>query len=224
MTGSVTYLGNLGDRLTPENARSAAVLATLAAQRDWLTGPEVGLQKDSCILSARLTIEVARYFGLPKVRPLAVSAAVFNAPGFEEYEAWHNSPPETRGPMGLKGEDSWAVGIEGSDLNVFTRGDKGGRWNGHLMVQAQDLFFDFSLDQFSRPEKGMAVDVGLFPVQDIWTEHGVAVYRRHDGVAVVYRSLDGAKGYTNAPDWRMSKWWHRHVVGQLINRMKEQLA
>lgn len=207
--------------MTPENDRSLLVMSKLCELRDWLTDEEgeIGMSRDSCIASTRMVMEVARYFALPRIMPIAVSTAVFNRLAFEEYQAWHSLSPEEQAvtPMQLVIDESWAVGIEGDDTNT------GGRWNGHLIAQIQDLFVDFSLDQFSRPEHDMATTAAIFPIQNIWYEHGVAVYQREDGVAVVYRHMENAQNYRNAPDWTNFQRW-RPVMGRLIKKLKEELA
>lgn len=214
------------ESMTPENARSIRIMVELCRLRDWLTDPEgeVGLSKDSCIVSVRMVQEVGRYFGLPAIRPVPVQAAVYNPLGFAQYRAWHQLPDEEKEttPFKMEGE-AYAVGISGTDGDVMG-GEVGGRWNGHLIAQIQEVFVDFSLDQFSRPAKGMEVKAGIFPVQDIWRRHGIAIYRRDDGVAITYKRMDDALGFRRAPDWQNFQARYRPIMGKLINKLKENLA
>lgn len=219
-------LGNMAGALTPENARSAAIMAELCLLRPWVTDPEgpVGLGVDSCIASTRIVMEVARYFGLPAVKPVAVSAAAFNAEGFRQYQEWHATPEAERGPYGLQGDEAWAVGINGDDEDKIEGvGHVGGNWSGHLIGRMEDIFIDFSLDQFTRPQRNMQFGATIFPVQSIWEEHDIAIYKRSDGQAIVYRLIPNAVGYQRAPDWIH---WRRYkpVVGMLITRIKEALG
>lgn len=213
----------LMNHLNYDNARSVNVLVNLCHQREWAI-EHFGMSRDSCILSTRVVLEVSRYFGLPHARPVPVSAAVFNGPGFERYQEWHALPPEERPGIPLDlGEDGYAVGIDGDDLDTITpRGPAGGRWNGHLIAQVGDLLCDWSLDQFNRPERGMPTNASVFPVDQIWNQHGVSIHRRkEDGSAVVYRSMGNARGYTRAPDWRAPR--IKRLIGPIINRLKEEL-
>lgn len=218
-------LGNLVTELTPANTRTAAIMALLCAERGPLV-ESLGMQRDNCILSTRVVLEVARYFGLPGGRPVMVDCAAFNAAGFAQYQAWHEADPATREPSPRIDDPGWSVVVSGDGHdNMRPRdGAEGGRWNGHLIAMVNGFFVDWSLDQFSRPAKDMPFTAMVFPIQPWWATDGVNVFRRADGCAVIYRRMEGPKVYTGAPDWRHWKEWHRDVVAALITKIKESLA
>lgn len=163
---------------------------------------------DSCVATTRITIDVFRYFGIP-AEPVAVQVVVFNEEAMELVRAgasaldvreavFARSAAEPGGP--------WTLGVG------VPQGDgEGGR---HVAVWLPDqrMVADFSLDQASRPHKGLELTPLLFPVQ----AESSTLPEGFTFPAVISQQGGGAAylEYRVVPDWfRHSPNWRRTSTG-----------
>lgn len=153
-----------------------------------------GIRRDSCILGTRLAREVLAYFGLPATA-VPVRFAVFNPAAWALLEANDGALPD---PLP---DGAWSVGVAASGVHGP------GRWDGHLVLRvdvAEPLLLDVTIDQASRPERGIVLDE---PVVAPWPDRLAA-----DGGPFVF--VDGADNrlaYEVIEDtlWRRSPDWTR---------------
>jgi len=102
---------------------------------------------DSCVLSTAVTIELCKKLGIKGVEPLSCTVVAYN--------------PELTEKMKEKGrfiteqdefnDAEYSVGV--GFIEGKHNGLKG--WGGHLIAVGKDFLVDLSLDQASRPERGM---------------------------------------------------------------------
>lgn len=101
----------------------------------------------SCLMSTRVFIAAARYFGI-FAKPVPVTVAHLNHAMVQAMDA--DLPKDEYPP------EAWSVGVAGTGR--FGRyGDPKG-WDGHMIAVADGALIDPSADQFSRPEKGMPLE------------------------------------------------------------------
>ncbi len=97
----------------------------------------------SCVASSRVTVEVLRYFGIA-AQPKGVTAYIQNA----AYLALEDRA-KTMSEADLLASGAWGVGVTEHVV----------AW-----VPAHDAFIDLSLDQASRPHKGLPLEPSVFPL------------------------------------------------------------
>jgi hypothetical protein len=160
-------------------------------------------REDSCIASTRVLIDVLDYFGVV-ARPVPMRVLAFNAEAY----------PLFTGGVGVADwpDSAWSVGIAASGKH------KPGRWDGHLVAFTSTHLLDASLDQMSRPARGIKLTGGAFRLP---SEHDSAVlqWQRTDGVVLIYERIED--NY-----WRRSGNWSRrtrairHTIGTSIRELK----
>jgi hypothetical protein len=166
---------------------------------------------DSCIATTRVTIDVLAYFGYTG-QPLAVKTAVFNQ------HAWrllHAGVPVSEWPP-----EAHSIGIGGAGQH------RPGRWDGHLVAVTTTHMIDGSLDQMSRPARGIILPgPGVFeiPAGRRGASPGTLTFRRGDGTVIMYEPI---------PDdlWRRSVNWSaktpdiRRAIGTAIRTLQANLG
>lgn len=166
---------------------------------------------DSCVASTWVLTEVLSYFGYTS-EPLPVVALVFNEKGFEM--ASQGVPP-SEWP-----DDAWSVGVEGTGVReLATR-----RWDGHLVALVNgNWLIDPSLDQFSRPQRGMATNPAVLDAAEWTVRTKMWCWRRADGVVIGYRLMEKPGAWRDAPDWGKKREL-RIVAAAAIKRLKAPVA
>lgn len=163
-------------------------------------------RRDLCILATRVAIEVAAYFGID-AKPVPVKVIVYNA-AFARHVAVNFEDVEDRGSPSTWGDNSWSVGVG------MGRPHEPGRWDGHLIAVAGDVFGDYSIQQVERPQyniqTGPAV-VGPY-TPPMWKAENAT------GTVIEYSRIE-AKEWRNAPDWKDAA-RRRPVVGKLIRELR----
>jgi hypothetical protein len=154
---------------------------------------------DCCIATARTVIRVLRYYGFD-AQPLAVRAMIFNpiyAAAFDNGTARTQDDADWKEWMDSVG--AWSVGVGYPD------GTPG--FGGHLvaLVSTSSVFFiDASLDQASRPAKGIVLPESIFiPVtREFLITPGEQLVFRHDtGMLLVYERIVN-ESFRSSPDWK----------------------
>lgn len=101
----------------------------------------------SCIASTAITIEVLRLHGISAV-PFPCKVLVFNAPFVQRIEREDRFPDAAETIVWTTGTDLWSVGLG------FSRPHE--QHVGHYVALAEGRYLiDASIDQASRPEKGI---------------------------------------------------------------------
>lgn len=146
--------------MTHETASTAAsTLAILEAARE-IVRPTVleYFSADSCIATTRITIDVLSYFGIA-AKPLAVETLIFNAEAMERIREGVAFDDLRREVDSLSLEQiggPWTLGL-GFAKSATDAGRHMIAW-----IPGLALGLDFSLDQASRPHKGMKFDPAIF--------------------------------------------------------------
>jgi hypothetical protein len=172
----------------------------------------------SCIASTRVALNVLEYFGY-KGKPVALSIAAFNSAGWKLVTAdpqistseW---PPE-----------AWSVGVAGTGKFDPVNDD----WDGHLVAlidsrneKDTQLIVDTSLDQLSRPQRGIELEANVFPVPRPWG--GVEmVYTSTDPDLVLTFKVSNTPGqWRTARDWTQRRNLVRQVTASSIKRLRAE--
>lgn len=164
-------------------------------------------RRDACIFATRVALEVAVFFGVD-ARPLPVQVLLAN-------EAFSKHLDE-----GDQDVRKWAD-IDGSHSVGIGFGYLPGQvpfnsWNGHLILAADGVFGDFSIQQAERPEKGIVTGpavVGPLPDRLNWTLVGP------NGTSLHYRRIED-RDYRHSPDWRLAH-RRRRICALLIRALQE---
>ena len=160
---------------------------------------------DSCIASTRVLIGVLDYFGYAS-EPLPCTAVVWNAAGYEATDA---EIPVDQWPP-----DAHSVGVVGTGA---ARAPK--RWDGHLVAMVEDRWLiDASLDQFSRPQKGIVTTPLVIDAVDWDDRTKMHVWRRGDGIVIGYQLMPNPGAWRSSPDWRGER--HQRIIGGVIRQIR----
>lgn len=153
-------------------------------------------RKDSCIASTRIGVEFLRAFGY-SARPVPVKQTILNGPMKETIDRKLDEPLE----------GSYILAIEGTDH----MGEDGG-WDGHLIFTIEDNLVDLSLDQATRPHKGIFLEPLVGKLHDEWPKEPVGFQLGE--IFVGYQLLEG-QNFRKAGDWNRRQRWSP-IVGKLI--------
>ena len=163
-------------------------------------------QSDTCICSSKILVGVAHAMGVPAVVQ-SVRCDVYNPVMTRWFEAkdWSKPDDPSEGQR-LKDAGGHVLVVGADDLTraerKANRKKKPGAWNGHLVVVvAGNLLVDMTFDQFSRPERDVAID-DLFCGP--WHPQRGTSATRPDGVSVWYQPRGSKEGrdYKTFPSWR----------------------
>lgn len=170
-----------------------------------------GWNNRSCIATTRVLIPVFTYFGVT-ARPLPVSVAVWNPAAWEMFVAQQ--------PFDTWPDDAWSVGIDGS-------GDptKEGGWDGHLVALVEiggwQWLADGSLDQLSRPAKGIELEPVALRLTEGW-DGAPQSYIAKNGLRLVYREMRAEGEWRQANDWKGRKSMFSRTSGAVIRRLRTE--
>jgi hypothetical protein len=170
---------------------------------------------DSCIASTAVALDTLAVFGIG-ARPLNTEAQILNAPLVARLDAGEALPSGEAAQLAwMDSFGGWSLGLGmGLDANP-------GHWPGHLVCWLNSgAFIDLSLDQASRPEKGIELTPGLFTPPPGFERGGVpAPFLLPGGTACIYEARPHDLSYCRAADWR-DKRRRRAVVEQLVEKLR----
>lgn len=160
---------------------------------------QAGFKKDFglCILGTATVVETLRRLGV-SARPLVAEAYILNAQAAERLKRGE-SLEQIYAAMEVDG--SWTVG-----LGLDDRAVEPGRWPGHLVATTTnpDMLVDVSLDQASRPQRGIHLETGAWPLEERAQAQGrgPVLLGGDNGELVLYRPRRTDTSYRSSPDWR----------------------
>ena len=127
-------------------------------------------------------------------------------------KAWREQRGTDAGSQLLKG--SRPAGVNPWSLRIGAPGE-GDEYVGHLVAITREKIIDLSLDQGSRPHKGMHLDPVVLPLVKGPNPQVVAHYRTVDGCDVLW-----TRDEKNPGDWKFSKNWNSSepTISDLITR------
>lgn len=186
-------------------------------------------RRDTCVLSSNIGRAVLRSYGID-ARPLAVRALVCNRVAWEATEGdltrlWEMTLEDAP-------EEFWTVGLGFGEREP-------GRFPGHLILSTRnpDRIIDLTLDQASRPDKGIRLE----PFSDDVDREALRKFERGEGVLRTDDAEDGSVvAYGRVPDLdyrRGTDWrgitaaevdfdldnWREEVVGALREKIADRL-
>jgi hypothetical protein len=149
---------------------------------------ELGYSRSTCILHTRVATTAIRHFGV-RARPLACRLMVCNQ-AYVDLRTELGRPPA---PDEYTAE-AHTVGIGyGSD---------GPGYDAHVVTVVEDRYvLDLTLDQASRPQRGIVLEPVYFEVSKAFLagdeNKGLAI----NDAYVVYGAVPEDKGFLSVPDW-----------------------
>lgn len=160
---------------------------------------------DSCIAMTRVAIEVLKHFG-HEARHCRAAVMLWNK---EFEEGLLNGTISLDKPLPKDQEDlgAWSVGVGfGPKTEV-----------GHYVALCEGLLIDLSIDQGSRPHKGICAT----PFAGLFTGEPKAVYEFPEGGRAIYHlDLDWPPP-TDSPDWTNFHSRYSKTVGKIIRLIQE---
>lgn len=219
-----------------EDAHAVAVATALArVARPFILQ---AFRPDSCIASTRIGLDVLKYFHVAPALPIALTTAVYNQDAIDLLDGGMTMP-ELQQAMNERTTEQrggpWAVGI-GADM------PNSPGWAGHLIVGLPKirLLVDLSIDQANRPLKNIEFEGGvtLYVPNDAWwlgedpLQGMRAESEEGDRLGLVLdRRCPDPDGFRDSPNWHRTSTANpaetraefRHITGQIIRRVKEEL-
>lgn len=158
---------------------------------------EAGFNRDTCILHSRVAVDVLRELGV-RARPLACRMMAGN-------DSWRAlSLKLGRYPVPDEWEpETWCLGIGyGPDPRLERP-----RYDGHVIVVVNERWaVDLTLDQASRPAKGMELRPHFWQVErEFLRGDQPEVFFTEGGSVVTYFPLPEERGFLTVPDWTEPK-------------------
>jgi hypothetical protein len=157
---------------------------------------------ESCIATTRVIVNVCAYYGIA-AHPMPVSVAAFSR------AAWKllgDGVPVSDWPR-----EAGSVGVGcrrllGKPLST--------QWDGHLVAIAGNYLLDGSLDQVSRPQRGLSLGPLAIGMPRDWDR----VVCRADGVVIIYQPLDDLT-WRRSNNWSGRKTEFRRITGTAIRSL-----
>lgn len=158
----------------------------------------------SCVASTRVLTDVLQYFGHSS-EPLPVTVVAMNEGALEQL---HQGVPVEDWP-----QDAWSVGVVGTGVS------ENKRWDGHLVAIVDGKWLvDPSLDQASRPQRGLKLDPCVLDATS-WTDKAQrATWRSENGIVLVYQQMTNPGNWRSSPDWALTKPATRRSVRDAVAR------
>lgn len=192
---------------------------------------------DSCIATVRITLDTLSYFGI-LAKPMAVQVIILNSEAAQQLahgvtferlseEMQRIARDEEGGP--------WVVGL-GVALDADTPGRHLAAW-----IPSLNLCLDYSIDQASRPHKGLALSPIAFkiepperlmedrriPVGHVFSVT-VAQTAPHGPAELQYQTTED--WFRGSPNWRRTSSIHpgsasvfKDIVGKAIRQIRESV-
>lgn len=155
----------------------------------------LGLSRSTCILHTKVALLRARQDGL-RAEALACKVQIANRAMLKVHERLGRAPePDEWGP------DAWSLGIGFGQPDPEERPG----YDGHVVVIVAGRFLmDLTLDQASRPERGIFLRPGFFgPLSREFLRGATIVGFTMNGSEVRYEAMPGERGFLTKPDWTM---------------------
>jgi hypothetical protein len=172
---------------------------------------EAGYGRGCCILHTRIAVDVLRELDV-RARPMAMRVMAGNASwrGLCKQLGRYPQPDEWTA-------ETWCLGI---GYGADPRAERPG-YDGHVIAVVNDRWgLDLTLDQASRPQKGMRFSPHFWQVSPEFLrgeEHDAL--STSEGSVVVYQALPEERGFLTAPDWTLPR-----KVGSGLNPTQHVLA
>lgn len=168
----------------------------------------------SCLMSTRVFIAAARYFGV-FARPVPVTVIYLNHAMVQAIDA---ELPEDQYPPG-----AWSVGVEGTGQFGLHNDPKG--WDGHMVAVASDALVDPSADQFSRPEKNMPIGPFATQCPPGWGKPGdttpLVLRSGSSGAVLRYLPMPNPGEWKQGNDWKGNKQIADAAIRDTIRALKD---
>lgn len=135
-------------------------------------------------------------------------------------EGWLLANADPSVPVTEWPSTAWSLGIVGTGERVpETNG-----WDGHLVAYVDEAdsrwIVDASLDQFSRPQRGIELLPSVFSMPKPWTGDPM-IFDKADGTVVVYRAMQNPGPWRRAPDWSGHKAAAARAAGAAIRMLRK---
>lgn len=175
-------------------------------------------ERTSCLASTRVAVDYLAAFGYT-ARPLSVEAMLWNRAALAVYErtgSWDEVARIARTYTVEQPGGPWSVGIGHGD------------GVGHVVawLPTERLFVDLSLDQASRPQKGLATEPVVVNVADVpdWPDTPAGVgFPIGEGGRIHYRpDARGRKPWAGSRDYTLDSRTER-ITGSLIRSARATL-
>lgn len=202
--------------MIPAKETEAVLTAFRATAKPWFRR---FYSPDCCILSTRVAIEALGHFGV-KAFPMTVEAFVFNRK-FEQLVSKHGRFPANRAEL-----LDWTDRQGGWSLGVGLGGDpEPKKWPGHLVaIVDRAVLIDCSLDQASRPHKGIAIPpIVDAPVTEDFIAGREPIVGRIGPLVSKYQARPMDVSYRRTPDWTEPVRLHR-TLDPIVEEMSKLLA
>lgn len=176
-------------------------------------------KKDTCILSTAIVVDFCRHFG-QTVFPLACRADIYNKPMRLLIEQQGRFPTDEQVDKWVANSGAWGVGV---GYPSEPGKQDGSKWPGHLITYSGEFLLDLSIDQASRPHKGIHLEKPLFVKDKEMNEFtsgkkNLPIFL--DGCVIIYRPLPDEHSYTNSRDWWLQA-KRKAIVDHLIGVYEE---
>ena len=165
----------------------------------------------SCISSTRLAVEYLRGRNI-KAEPLTVRAHVLS-PAMVEKINQYGGLPEDKATIDRWYEESdqvWGIGLGMSEIPA-----EAGNWPGHLVALVENKYLlDLSIDQASRPERGLLLEPFFIEVPSDFLQGGGISVAATSGAELHYWARPADKSFLQAGDWR-KLWQLKQILAQM---------
>jgi len=192
---------------------------------------------DSCVATVRVTLDTLSYFGII-AKPMPVQVVILNSEAVCQlkqgvtlemlHEEMQRRTPEEEG-------GAWSVGL-GVTSDPHNPGRHLAAW-----VPSFNLCLDYSLDQASRPHKGLTLSpaaFGIDPLEYLMEEHRISAgysFRTtlrqpvpYGPAELQYQTTDD--WFRGSPNWRRTSTIHpgaagvfKEIVGKAIRQIRKNL-
>lgn len=188
--------------------------------------------KDSCIASTRIAIDVLHYFGIVAV-PMALSATIYNERAAQSLQQGEALAPVVNFQSALRANEqigAWSVMI---GTGISKQDSDNPTWAGHLVavIPQSLLLIDLAIDQASRPSKGVVLEPFCLRVSDIDWWKGLSPIAEFSDIAgnvlVFDRCCPDPTGYLTSPNWSIPLEYQedfRLVTDKVIEAIKTKLG
>lgn len=169
-------------------------------------------RSDSCVASTAIGMKVLRRFGIESY-PLPVQMGAYNEVFLEMLEGLGNLQEEPapdvqqywleRGAWSIEVDEDASDGI------------------GHLVLSTKRHLIDLSLDQASRPHKGIVLEPHACEVPNSFHE-GEAFGTTINRTLVIYRKNPTRRAFLESPDWTDDS-RHESTVDEIVRMITKQI-
>jgi hypothetical protein len=174
---------------------------------------------DSCIAMTFVACEALNHFGFVTAVPLNVEAIILNRVFRDGLESgrldWERKLTEDDLDAGAW---SVALGLEAQRQEKLARGERAG---GHVVAVLGKYLIDLSLDQASRPHKGIVLTPLVFEFDAVVEAGATWTYSLNDGDCYVeYKLRPDLETWRDSPDWRQGRKRYRSQVGRIVRAIR----